>query len=143
MNLYDRLKKFHREVFLKRQAVIAHETAAEDFTASQDVTQKAMKAAAETIKLANELAADNDPHIKRLALLIKDSVVGAAEDVATGPLPDDGRKAIEADSPFSEISQPSGTSLPNSTKALPHTPQQQQPPTVKRGPGRPRKQPQE
>jgi len=77
MNLYDRLKKFHREVFLKRQAVIAHETAAEDFTVSQDVTPKAMKAATETIKLANELAADNDPHIKRLALLIKDSVVGA------------------------------------------------------------------
>jgi hypothetical protein len=143
MNLYDRLKNLHRGEFLRGQAAIAHETAVEDFTTSQDVTQKALKAAAETIKLANELAADNDPHIKRLALLIKDSVVGAAGEVATGPLPAEGRKAIEADSPFSENSEPSRTSLPNSTstspKPLPLTP----PPPAKRGPGRPRKHPQE
>ena len=139
MSLYDRIKKLHHDAFLKGQEVIAHLTRAEDFTASQDVTQKAMKAAAETINLANELAADNDPHKKRLALLIKDSVVGAAEDVATGPLPAEGRKAIEADSPFSGNSPSSRTSLPDSTKALPHTP----PPPARRGPGRPRKHPQE
>ena len=93
--------------FVKGQEVIAQEKAAEDL-------QQAAMVAAETIDLANQLAADNDSHKKRLAALIKDTVVGAVE-VATGRLPAEEGRAIEAGSPFSGDSQTSRTSLPDST----------------------------
>jgi hypothetical protein len=82
--------------------------------------------AAETIDLANELAADGDPHKQRLAQAIKDAVTGGAERLHTG-----GEGQLDA-SPFSKNSEPSAKGLPGSTPALPPAPQ-------KRGPGRPRK----
>src|SRR4051794_2637207 len=137
-NPLDRLKDLHKKVFVKGQEAVAQEVATEHFEDQQARTQRAAKVAAETIDLADQLAADGNPHKQRLAALIKNSVIGAVEQVANGRHEaEEAREALEAD-PFSGGSPPSEMSLPGSTpKALPQEPTE--PP--KRRPGRPRKHP--
>jgi hypothetical protein len=132
-------KKFHQREYQKGQESVAQDLAAQDFADKQELIRDAMKAAEETINLANEMAKDGDPHKRQLAAFIKDSAVGAAGHVVGSPAPDGGRDAIEA-TPFSETrssgtSESSATTLPSSspTNALPNGE------PVKRGPGRPRK----
>jgi hypothetical protein len=141
MNPLDKLKDLRREGYVKGQEAVAREVATQDLTDRQAQMRQAAKVAAETIDLANELAKDGDPHKQRLAALIKDAAVGVADQLAAGPVPQEGREAIE-ETPFSSSgsSQPSATSLPGSTpKALPHEAPETPP---KRGRGRPRKHPQ-
>ena len=146
---FDFLKKLYEGAFLWATRRIAQQQAAHGLTENLEVMQQAATAAAETIDLANKLAAGNDPHKQRLAALIKDYAQGGMRQVVTGQLPADGRLAIEADHPFSENSEPSRASLPATPrplptpKPLPHTPPPLPPPTAKRGRGRPRKHPQE
>jgi hypothetical protein len=128
---------------------IVQQQAAHGLTETLGVMQQAGKAAADTIDLANKLAADNDPHKQRLAALIKDHVEGGMKQVLTGQLPAEEVRAIESDHPFSENSEPSRASLPATPrplptpKPLPHTPPPLPAPTAKRGRGRPRKHPQQ
>lgn len=141
MNPFERLKRLYQEAFVMGQEMVAQEQAAKDVMENQSVIQEAAKAAKDTIDLANELAADNDPHKKRLAALIKDYAVGGVEQVTTDRLPAEEGRVIEAGSPFSGDSQSSRARLPDSPKPLPLTPPPPpQPP--RRGPGRPRKRPQ-
>ena len=134
----EEIKAVHVEAFLAGQKAVAQQKATEDFVGMQRLAQEAAKTAIETIDLANELSADEDPHKRRLATRIKDFVAGAIDAVVEGRVPAEPGKAIE-ESPFSENSASSKTSLPTSPKALPSTP----PPSPKRKPGRPRKLPQQ
>ena len=138
-------KEFHEGEYRKGQEGVAEEFATQDAEARQERLRRVGAAAGETIKQANELAADGDPHMRELAAALKDAAVGAVRRAETGQLPAaQGRGALEAD-PFLETSKTSEARLPSSSpsKALPH----EEPPSPeateqpKRGPGRPRKNP--
>lgn len=138
-NPLDRLKDLHRKVFTKGQEAVAKEQATEHFEDDQALAQRVMKAAVETIDLAEQLAADGNPHKQRLAAIIKNSVVGAVEERESGrQQAEKEREPIEA-GPFVGSSTPSEQSLPDSrpTASLPGT---SGPPKKKRG--RPPKNPQ-
>ena len=140
------LKKMYERAFLLGTRWITQEQAAHGLAENLKVLDQAATAAAGTIDLANKLATDNDPHKQRLAALIKDYAEDGMNQVLTGQLPAKEVMAIEADHPFSEISEPSRASLPGTPKPLP-TPEPSrstpppQPGTGKRGRGRPRKSP--
>jgi hypothetical protein len=131
-NPLDHLKDLHRKVFTKGQEAVAQEQATEHFEDEQALAQRVMKAAVETIDLADQLAADGNPHKQRLAALIKNSVVGAVEERETGrQQAEEAREPVEA-GPFAVSSTPSGPSLPDSppTASLPGP---SEPPKKKRG----------
>lgn len=135
---FDHLKDLSRKVLGKGVESAAQEAATERFEDEQALAQRVIKAAGETIDLADQLAADGNPHKQRLAAIIKDSVIGAVEEKQTGrPQAEEARKPIEA-SPFAVSSKPSGPSLPDSppTASLPAPTKPK-----KRGRGRPRKEP--
>lgn len=135
-NPLDRLKDLHRKVFVKGQETVAKELAAVEFQEQQDHTQRVLKAAAETINMATQLA-DGNPHLQRLAEDVALAVrEGAAEAVAGRQRVAERGEAPEA-APFSASSANSVPSLPESPtpKALPHDSQ----PPAKRKRGRPRK----
>ncbi len=141
MNPFDSLKALHRKIFVKEQEAIAQEVAADRFVDQRDMNSRVAKAAAQTIDLVNELAADGNPHKQRVAAIINDTVVHAVEQhVANGGhAVQEERGAVEAD-PFS--GPLSGSSTPTSEKSLPDSPTKALPhPTEppKRGRGRPPK----
>lgn len=139
MNLFDFLKSLYEGAFLWGQRRIAQQQAAHGLTENLEAVDQAATAAAETIDLANKLAADNDPHKQRLAALIKDHVEGGIKQVLMCQLPVEEVRAIEPDHPFFENSEPSRASLPGTPKRLPtpkplpHTPPPLPAPTAKRG----------
>ena len=143
---FEFLRRLAEGVFLRGQHSIAQRQAAHDLSENLGVVQQAAKAAAETMELADQLAAGNDPNKQRLAALIKDYANEGMKQVLTGQLSAKEVMAIEAQHPFSENSEPSRASLPGTPKPLP-TPEPSrptpppQPGTGKRGRGRPRKSP--
>lgn len=131
-NPLDRLKDLHKKVFVKGQEAVAQEEATERFEDEQALTQRVLKAATDTIDLADKLAADGNPHKQRLAALIKNKVVGAVEEQDTErQQAEKVREPIEA-SPFAVSLRPSEPSLPGSppTASLPAP---TEPPPKKRG----------
>jgi|GEM_PF-7082053 len=132
----DRLKDIYRKVFVKGQEAIADEQATERFEDEQALNQRMLKAATDTIDLADKLATDGNPHKQRLAALIQRRVIGAIEDQdAERQRAEEAREPIEA-SPFADSSNSSERSLPGSPPVA-SLPSPEPPP--KRGPGRPRK----
>lgn len=76
----DHLKDLHKHVFVKGQEAEAQQNATERFEDEQALAQRVLRAATDTIDLADKLAADGNPHKQRLAALIKNKVVGAVEE---------------------------------------------------------------
>jgi hypothetical protein len=134
----DPLKSLHEASFVEGQRAVAKDVAARRFEEKLRTLGKVGQAAAETLDQADRLAQGGDPHKRKLATLIKESVVGAVDEMTTGrPSAEEAREAVQA-SPLLESSGPSATSLPSSTpKELENTPVE--PP--KRGRGRPPKNP--
>jgi hypothetical protein len=137
-NPLDRLKDLHRKVFVKGQETVAKEVAALEYAEQQVYAKQVLEAAAETIVLANRLAAEM-PELTQLAADIEKAVREGATEAITGRHQVAERGEAQGAIPFSESSASSAPSLPKSRgrKALPQPPQ----PTQKRKPGRPRKQP--
>jgi hypothetical protein len=143
---FEFFKKLSQGFFFLIQRMIGEQHAARYLRENLEVMQQAAKTAAETMDLADQLAAGNNPDKQRLAALIKDYANEGMKQVLTGQLSAKEVMAIEADHPFSENSEPSRASLPGTPKPLP-TPEPSrstpppQPGTGKRGRGRPRKSP--
>lgn len=129
----DPLDKLYKKSFLEGQEMEAQKAAAAHFGVKMEATKHAVEVAAEIIDLADQLASDGNPHKRRLAEVIKASVIGGAQQL-TSPGQGDGGTSPEA-LPFSGVSPNSETTSPDSTKALPHEPSS----APKRGRGRPRK----
>lgn len=130
--MLDRLKDLHKRVFLKGQEAVAQEEATVRYEDEQTLNQRLLKAASDTIDLADQLAADGSPHKQRLAALIKNKVVGAVEErEGDRRQAEKAREPIEA-SPFASSSNASERSLPGSppTASLPAP---TEPPKKKRG----------
>lgn len=69
---FEFLKSLYERAFLRGVLGIAQKQAAQGLAENLEVMQQAAKAAAETMDLADRLAAGNDPHKQRLAARIKD-----------------------------------------------------------------------
>lgn len=117
----DRLKDIRERVFVQGQETEALKDATDRFEDEQALAQRLLRAASDTIDLADKLAADGNPHKQRLAALIKNKVVGAVEQREEGRHQAvKEREPIEA-SPFLSSSKNSEPSLPGSppTTSLP------------------------
>lgn len=131
----DPLEHIHGRSFIEGQDAIAKKVSAKRMSEHVAVTGKAVEMAADAIDLADQLAADGNPHKKRLAELLKETAVAAAKQLAAGGQKlEEGGAAVAAD-PFSPGSPSPSSTLEGST---PKSLQQEQPPP-KRPRGRPRK----
>lgn len=128
----EQLKKLHEKVFMEGQKTAAQEAAAAHLADRVEVMAKASQMATDAFDLANQLAADGDPHKKRVVEILKDSVLRslqAMDEVSSGDLTSvERRAAVKEAAPFSVESRPSETPSLNGppsssdTKALTHEP---------------------
>lgn len=112
-------KKFNEREYQKGLESVAEDVAGKDAAERQAILREVGQQAAETINLANELAADKDPHKAKLAALLKDAAIGAVDAVKKGQLPQEGGEASKA-LPFSDSSNDSTPSSPESMRGLPN-----------------------
>src|SRR4051794_30602249 len=100
----DPLKEIHGRSFVEGQDALAKQLSAKRMSEHVATTEKVVDIAAEAVDLADQLAADGNPHKKRLAELLKDTAVKAAEQLAAGGQKlEEGAAAAAAD-PFSPAS---------------------------------------
>lgn len=101
------LKKLHQDTFYLGQEAEAREAALEFLKSLAD---RATKLSIETLEMADKLAADGDPHKKLIAGTIKDRVVMAFNEIASGR-PSQGAEGGDAQraTPFSNSSPRSET----------------------------------
>lgn len=128
--------EIHKRAFIRGQKAEADAKASEQFIERMQATQEALRAAGETIDLANQMAKDGDDHKRLIAELIKDTVAKAATQVAAGePADVVGRRgAVEASPFFNDSSTASQTSEPNSLNSPATRPALPEPaPAKKRG----------
>jgi len=83
---FDFFKKLSQGFFLSIQRMIGEQHATRYFRENLEVMQQAAKTAAETMDLADQLAAGNNPDKQRLAALIKDYANEGMKQVLTGQL---------------------------------------------------------
>jgi hypothetical protein len=134
----------HRRVFSQGQETVAKEVATQLFEEQAALTQRAAQIAAGMIDQAEQLGADGDPFKKRIASLVKGSVVeslAALQRVASGQLSIEEAKEALHDDPFSGSSPSSVSSLPGESAGLKALPLASGVQPQKRGRGRPRKNP--
>src|SRR4051794_14229542 len=119
----DPLDPLHEGSFLEGQRAVAKQVSARRFEEQLKTLGHVGQMAAETLDQADQLAQGGDPHKQRLAALIKNSVVGAVDEMTTGrPRAEEARGAVEA-SPLSDGSTSSMATLPGSMpKQLGHEP---------------------
>lgn len=137
----DRLKPLHEASFVEGQKAVAQEQAAKLFAKQTALKVEAGQVAAEAVDLAEEIAADGDPHKRQIAEILKHNVMrsyDAMQQVADAGDLAGRRAAIKEAAPFSGGLPPSGTPSPSGlppseNKALPSSLDQ-----PKRGRGRPK-----
>jgi sulfite reductase alpha subunit-like flavoprotein len=127
----DTLDNLHERAFIDGQSTVAQRRAAKQMIQRMRATGEAGKAAAEAIDLANQLAADGDPHKKKIAEALKNSLSGGVERMTT-PEGEEGSPAALAD-PFSSNApskslEASGSSSNGSTSNLPQPKKRGRPP---------------
>lgn len=141
-DLPDDLDPLNEASFLEAQRAIAKGLSAQRYEEQLELLEKVGKKGFATIDQATELAKDGDPHKAALAALIKDTVIGAAHQMASGrPPAEEARGAAQA-SPLSTNSPQSTPSLPGSPpKGLTHEPTEPQASPAPKKRGRPLKHP--
>lgn len=119
---FDHLKELGRKVLGRGVEAAAREEATERFEDDQALSQRILRAAGETFDLADQFAADGDPHKKEFAALIKDRVMGTMKDGdAERHRAEGAREPLEA-SPFAGNSRPSAANSTPSGPSLPASP---------------------
>lgn len=130
----DPLKPLHEASFIEGQKAVAKDVTARRLEEQLKNLGKAGLVAAETLNLADQLAANGDPHKQELAKFIKSKVIGEVFEREDGrQQAEEGGEAIEA-RPFSNSndSPRSVTSSSGSTRALPDA-SSSEPPKPRRG----------